>query len=49
MQNFRILFILLMTSCSVLAQDYHLTLTSQRDGLSSAAVLSIAQDENGYL
>lgn len=38
-----------MYSCSVLAQDYHLTLTSQRDGLSNAAVLSIAQDENGYL
>jgi len=49
MQNFRILFFILITSCSVFAQDYHLTLSSQRDGLSSAAVLSIAQDENGYL
>lgn len=38
-----------LLSYSLIAQDYQLTLISERDGLSSAKVTSIAQDSLGYL
>lgn len=43
------IILLLLVSYNLIAQDYQLTLISERDGLSSAKVTSIAQDSLGYL
>jgi len=49
MQNIKILILFLLSTTFCLAQDHHLTLISQRDGLSNAAVITIAQGESDYL
>ena len=49
MQNIKLLLVSLFFTTALIAQDYHLTLTSQRDGLSNAAVTGIAQGKNNYI
>lgn len=43
------IIVFILFSYQLVAQDYQLTLISERDGLSSAKVTSIAQDSLGYL
>ena len=49
MQNIKLLIFSIFWTTTLFAQDYHLTLTSQRDGLSNATITGIAQGDNNYI